>query len=120
MTWLISLVGARAAKPVLYVLAVLIALGLVFTLARCTRPDNAVVEQATQTTRSGEAIANAAGAAVLTIDNRAVTERDIDTATAVITENIDNAQNYDAVRAAVVAGVCRQASHRNDPACAMR
>lgn len=117
--WIAKLVGPRFAKPVFYGLIVALLIGAGFALAKCGKSDPAA-EQAEQTTRSGEAIANAADAAVETIDNRAVTEADIDAATTNAIERINNAANPDAVRDAVRDSVCQRSSHRHDPACAVR
>lgn len=89
------------------IVAVLIA--LVFTITRCNMP-----------TERTDAYSNAASVAIGTIENRTVTERDIERATAVAQMEIANATDPDAVRAAVLAGVCGSSAHRNDPACALR
>lgn len=78
------------------------------------------VEQAKQTTRSGEALGNAAASAVGTLENRVVTDKEIDAAVANVQKEIGSAQDLDAVRNAVLSGVCQKPSHRNDPACAVQ
>lgn len=114
-----SIVGQRAAKPVLIVLTVVMVLIILIIVMRCT-PDRTVARQTEQTTASGEAIANAAQEAVQTITNRTATEQDIDRATAQAIKEIDHAESADTVRDAVIAGLCGQTSHRNDPACTVR
>lgn len=114
-----NIVGQRAAKPVLFGMIAVVILIAMFAIARCS-PDRTVQRQTEQTTASGEAIANAAQEAVQTITNRTATERDIDRATAQAMKEIDHAESADTVRDAVIAGLCGQASHRNDPACTVR
>lgn len=118
--WLVTKIGSKWAARVVIAVVGLGLLATVFTIGRCTRkPDTAGV-QANQTTASSQAIANAATIAVGTIQNRSVTEKDIDHATAVAQLEIDNAADPAAVRSAVVSGVCANPAHRNDPACAVR
>ena len=78
------------------------------------------VEQARQTTRSGEAISNAAAEAIADIGNTTANESVIDEAVANTQEGIANAQDPAAVRAAVVQRLCADPRHRLDPACRMR
>jgi hypothetical protein len=120
IAYIAALVGQRAAKPVFFgfLVVLLIIVGLI--IGRCSRTDTTAQQQAKQTTRSSDAIANAAQNAIETIDNRTVTEADVDTATAHAQRDIDNAQTTGDIRNAVLAGVCGQASHSHDPACAMR
>lgn len=120
ITFLAGIVGPKTAKPVLIGLILLVLFGGGFALAKCTGGNDAAEAQAEQTTRSGEAIANAAEAAVETIGNRAVTEREIDQATMNVMEQIENAQDPAIIRDAVRNSVCGKPSHRNDPACAVR
>lgn len=107
-----------------YVLLGVIALLLVlilFAFNKCAESgkDRAVAVQAEQTTKSGEAIAEAAQVAVETVDNRASVETTIDIATTIATREIDNAESSEDVRAAVTRAVCERvrASGRTDPAC---
>ena len=120
LTWLATIVGPKAAKPVLIGVVILLLFGAGFTLAKCTGGNDGEAEQAEQTSRSSEAMANAAQNAIERIDNRTVTEDAIDAATANALEEINNASNPDDMRNAVLDGVCGQSSHRNDPACKMR
>ena len=113
-----SLVGPKFAKPLLFGLAALLLLGVGFGLSRCG--SNAAQKQAEQTTASGEAVASAAAEAIEIIGNRTVTEADIDLAVGHVQEEIKNAPDPDTIRSTVIAGLCKQASHRNDPACAVR
>lgn len=115
---LATIVGEKLARPVFFGLLALLALAIL-SIGYCAlhHRDNTAQKQAEQTSRSGEATSNAAAAAIATIGNRTATDADIDAATANATKGIDNAQNLDDVRGAVLVGVCGQASHRNDPAC---
>ena len=115
-----TIFGYKLAKPMMFmVLAALLIFGLLM-LSHCGRSDDAAQQQAAQTTRSGEAVANAAQAAIEVIGERAATEKTVDQATAIAVKGVEDAQDPDAVRAVVVASLCRQASHRLDPACAVR
>lgn len=101
-------------------LGVLALLGTVFALGRCTGGDNDDAEQqARQTERSSEAVASAAADAIETIGDRAATEKTIDAAVTHTTQEIQNAPDSDAVRDAVLIGLCSRPSHRDDPACAV-
>jgi len=113
-----TLVGEKLARPVFFGLLAILAL-IVLSIGYCSlhRSDDSAAKQAEQTSRSGEAISNAAGIAIETIGNRTATDDTIDAATENATKSIDNAQSVDDVRAAVLAGVCGQPSHRDDPAC---
>lgn len=117
MPWWIAFKASKAFKPVLGIAAVLIVLGLVYMLGRCSGDNDDVEAQAEQTNRSGEAIADAAKMAIDKVEDRVATEKSIDAAVAATTTEIENAQDVDAIRSAVIAGVCKQAAHRNDPAC---
>ena len=120
-TFIATIVGEKAARPVGFALiAVVVLLALWGASCAFHRPDTTAQQQAEQTTRSGDAIANAAQNAVATISNRTVTDAVVDQATVNAQKEIDNAENDDDIRAAVIAGVCGQTSHHNDPACAVR
>lgn len=118
--WLAAIVGQRAAKPVFFGLLVVLLLGGMFLLGKCSNDDDAVNAQVEQTNRSGEAIANAAEMAIDKLEDRTVTDQAIDQAVASTVQEIDRAESADAVRAAVIAGLCGQPEHRNDPACRVR
>jgi hypothetical protein len=119
MMWLSGIVGEKAVKWVVIAFAAALLIGAILIVSRCSH-DNTAERQSEQTSASGGAIANAAADAIETITNRTVTEGDIDAATATAQEEIENASDPDTVRGAVIAGVCGQASHRNDPACRVR
>lgn len=89
----------------------------IFALGRCSGDNNDAKQQAQQTTRSGEAVASAAADAVSTLEGRVADDKAIDAAVTNATQEIQNAQDADAVRATVVASLCKQNAHRNDPAC---
>lgn len=104
-------------RPVLIGLGVVALLAIVFFLGRCSGGDDSAQQQAQQTTRSSEALAGAAKDAISTLEGRVVTERAIDAAVAEATQEIHDAKDADAVRDAVLARLCQQASHSHDPAC---
>ena len=112
---LTGFVGARWARPAFYAL-IAVLLGAALTVGKCAW-DARGVSQAKQTTRSGEAIAKAAGSAVNTVSNRTDAEKDIDAAVGIAKQEIGNAQSPDAIRDAVVRAVCVRRENRNDPAC---
>jgi len=117
--WLVAKIGSKWAARVVIAVIGIVLLAIVFTIGRCSRHDDNTA-QVNQTTASSDAIANAATTAIGTIQNRSVTEKDIDHATAVAQIEIDQAVDPAAVRGAVVTGVCANPAHRNDPACAVR
>jgi len=119
IAFLAGIVGPKLARPALALIIGLIVLSLFLTVRACTR-DTTAERQAEQTNASGDAIANAAADAIETIENRTVTEKAVDDAVAATTKDIADAPDPDHVRAAVLAGVCGQPSHRNDPACKVR
>jgi len=91
------------------------------SLSQCSSAgDKQAAEQAKQTTNSGEAIADAAQDAVAKIETNRVTNQDIDAAVKETQENLEHAEDPDAIRAAVIAGVCGNPAHRSDPACKVR
>jgi hypothetical protein len=116
---LIRLVGEKAAPYVFFGAIGVALLVALFALSRCGH-DTTAQQQAGQTTRSGDAISNAASSAIETIGNRTATDATIDAVTINAQEEIANAQDAGAIRDAVVAGVCGSPSHRHDPACAVR
>jgi hypothetical protein len=118
--FLVSRFGATAAKRIFFAIIVLFVLIVLIGLAKCGGVDRTAERQAEQTTRSGDASANAASAAIDTIENRHDADTTGDAAVAATQGTIDNAQNPDDVRSAVLDGVCAKASHRNDPACPVR
>lgn len=92
---------------------------LILIVGSCGR-DRASERQAEQTSASGEA-ANAAGAsAVNTAASVAAAEASNDAATRRTVETINESNNPDAVRNAVLDRLCKQESHRLDPACRVR
>ena len=124
MTWVIAklagVVGERFARPVLIGLVVLLLVGGIFLLGRCSKDDyeDDYRAQIDQTNRSGDAAADAAQAAIEILEGRTATEDAIDQIVTQTVNEIDQAADADAVRAAVLAGVCGSPEHRNDPACA--
>jgi low affinity Fe/Cu permease len=118
--WLAAVVGQRAAKPVFFGLLAVLLLGTMFLLGKCSNDDDEIAAQVEQTNRSGEAVANAAEMAIDKLEDRTVTDQAIDQAVASTTQEIGRAETADAVRAAVIAGVCDEPEHRHDPACRVR
>lgn len=114
--FIVRLVGERFALPVTIALAALILLGGTFALGRCQRGN----PQAEQTNASGNAAADAAVAAINTIGNRNATDKDVDQIVAQIQGKIGDAQSVDDIRSTVIAGLCDQPSHSDDPACSVR
>ena len=108
----------RAIRIVVFVVGSLIIIGAMFILQQCARERD--LPQVTQTELSGDAMANAAQSAVETIGNYNQAERETDVATANTQGTISHAQSPDAIRDAVLDGLCRSSSHRNDPACKVR
>lgn len=117
LTWFARLVGARLALPAF----IAVCLALLAGLAWLAWPKDRTAEaQAIQTTKSGEAIANAAAEAVNTVAERGAAEKAVDNTVTAIQEKITHAQSPDAVRNAVLDGLCQQQAYRDDPACKVR
>lgn len=119
MTWLAGKFGERAANwlVIAAVFGLLLVIGV--TLSRCDswRQRSAVEAQATQTTKSGAAIADAASVAVDMTAEISDHAAQLDAATAVALERIDHAQDPVAVRSAVADAMCvRDPSYCERPA----
>lgn len=119
MTWLIATFGERAARFIV-ALGVALIIGAFVLFIAWRSHDDTPSEQAKQTTRSSEAVADAAQDAIATIGKRTATDALIDDVTVDTVKEIENAVDPFDVRDAVVAGVCRNPAHRRDPACAVR
>jgi tRNA A37 N6-isopentenylltransferase MiaA len=117
IAWLTAIVGSKLARPVLIGGTVLLVVLLAFGLGYCSRDDDALEAQVEQTNRSGEAVADAAEMAIDTIGDRTATDAEIDDAVQRTVDRIAGAEDADAVRNAVITGLCGQREHRNDPAC---
>ncbi|KEZ00244.1 hypothetical protein AI27_08845 [Sphingomonas sp. BHC-A] len=115
---LATVVGRKAAKPVFGALCALLVLA-VLSIGYCSLRGGAA-DQAEQTTRSSDAIANAAQGAVTDIMNQSKAETAIDAGVAATKEEIGHAQDPAAIRAAVARNVCLRPEYRSDPACAVR
>ncbi len=117
--WAASLVGEKFAKPFTWIVLALLLIGGVFLLGRCSKDDyeDDYRAQIDQTDRSSDAIADAAEGAIEMLEGRIATENAIDQVVSQTVEQIEGAQSPEAVRAAVLAGVCSRREHRNDPAC---
>jgi hypothetical protein len=114
--WLSGIVGPKLAKPVLIIVSI-IAIVLAFNVARCAW-QNQAVRQAKQTTRSGEAIADAAQSAVATITNATARDASIDSVVAGAVLEIDAAATQEEKRAAAFNAVCALPEYAGDPKCA--
>lgn len=115
---LTSLVGTRLAKPLLWILVTLLAIMLLSVGYCALRGGQA--DQAKQTTKSSEALADAAKGAVSDISNQTKAETATDAAVATVKEEVGNAIDPAAIRSAVARDVCVRREYRNDPACAVR
>lgn len=115
IAWLLG----RSGRPILIGAVILLLVVMVFLIGRCTKDDRSdeLEAQVEQTDRSGKAIANAAEMAIDTIGDRVATEATIDQAVRHTIGRIDEAPDLNAVRYAVIASLCQQYEHRNDPAC---
>lgn len=76
--------------------------------------------QAKQTTRSSEAIADAAEQAVATVINTNEREASVDAVVAQAAKEIDNAPDPATARAAAFRAVCGLPEYSRDPACAVQ
>lgn len=116
---LASIVGGRAARPVFLAIIALLALGL-FGLAKCVSDKNdadAVQDQAEQTTRSSDAMADAAQNAVAVIVNEAKYDKTVDQVVTEAAREIDAAPTSSDARKAALRAVCGLPEYRGDPAC---
>ncbi|KKW93858.1 hypothetical protein [Sphingobium chungbukense] len=113
-----SIVGPRAAKPVLWALTAMLVL-ILLSVGYCSLRGGER-EQAQQTTKSSEAIADAAKGAVSDISNQTKAETAIDAAVATVKEEVGYAVDPAAIHSAVARDVCVRREYRNDPACALR
>lgn len=111
--------ASKVGRPLMIVGGVILLGLLIFGLGRCSKDDyeDDYRAQIDQTTRSGDAAADAAETAVEILDGRTATEDAIDQVVEEAVKEIDAAANPDAVRTAVLAAVCNTPEHRNDPAC---
>lgn len=113
-------VPASLARYVIIGVIVLILVLILFTAFQCQgwRGRSAVEAQARQTTASGEAIGKAGSNAVNVATDRALDDAKIDDDVSTAQERIDNAQNPDDVRNAVVDAMCVRDPSRRE--CAAR
>lgn len=118
--FLTPLLATKFGKPAVIALGVLLLIGAIFLLGRCTGNDDELEAQVEQTNRSGEAIADAAEMAIDKLEGREVSAEAIDAAVADTVQEIDDAQSADAIHDAVVRSLCVRAEHRDDPACQLR
>ena len=118
--WIAAKWATKAGKPVIIAIGVLLLLGIIFALGRCSKDDyeDDYREQIDQTNRSSDAAVEAAQNAIQTLEGRTATEDAVDQVVTETVNQIDGAADADEVRAIVLASVCRTPEHRNDPACA--
>lgn len=120
MNWLVTKIGAKAARVVMIVGIVLLAAFIAFVFGRCSDRSGDIEEQIKQSNSSTEAYGDAVENAANRIGDRTATDRDIDNAVEQVKDKIGNAKDPAAVRDAVIDSLCRKPSHRDDPACAMQ
>lgn len=113
-----SLVGPKLAKPVFYGILMLLAVA-VLSIGYCSLK-RGEAGQAKQTTRSSEAIADAAENAVAVVINANGREASVDAVVAQAEKEIDNAPDPAVRRAAALRAVCGLPEYRKDPACAVQ
>ena len=112
---LTSLVGPKLAKPVLYALIALLAVA-VLSVGYCSL-NNRAAQQAKQTTRSSEAIADAAEQAVGVVINSNARDTSVDAVVTQAAKDIDNAPDDATRRAAALAAVCSLPEYSRDSRC---
>lgn len=120
MNWLITKIGAKAARVVTIAGIVLLAVLIALLFGRCSDRSSDIEEQIKQSNASSEAFGEAAENAANLIGDRFATESDIDNAVEQVKDQIGNAKSPTAIRDAVLDSLCRKPSHRDDPACAVR
>lgn len=114
-----KLLTSRWWYPAIAAFVALILLTIILAVGSCGR-DRTAEKQAEQTAASGRA-ANAAGAAAVnTAASVAAGEAASDAETRRTMGEINESHDPDAVRNAVLDRVCKQDSHRLDPACRLR
>lgn len=118
--WLTARVGPRAVRGIIVGVVVFLVWGVLIVVYHTMIRRDDPKHQVNQTTASAEAIANAATNAVETVTGRMTANQEIDAATAIAMREIENAEDSDAVRAAVIAAVCLRQTNRDDPACQLR
>lgn len=117
--WIASAWASKLGRPIMLGAGVLLLVGLVFLLGRCSKDDyeDDYEAQIEQTDRSSDAVATAAKNALDTLEGRVATEDAVDQATQEALNNIGRAATPGQVRDAVIASLCSKPSHANDPAC---
>jgi hypothetical protein len=115
IAFLTSLVGPRWAKPVFYVLLAVLAV-VILSIGSCLF-DKGAADQAKQTTKSSEALADAAEKSLETVVNANSRDASIDTLVTQTAEGIDNAPDAATARAVALGAVCRMPEYITDPAC---
>ena len=104
----------------LYAGVALLIAGFVIGVTQCAPEPQDPKHQIEAGTKAADAVGDAAKEVIEALDNQRVTEVAIDSAIGTIEKEIDNAKDADAVRAAVISGLCGTQAHRDDPACAMQ
>jgi len=116
-SWLIPLVGPKAAKPAFFILAAMLLFLAGVMLSRCSGDNTAAEEQAKQGTATAEAYSEAVANGVAVIDNRTITESALAEATVEVKEEIGNAASLSDIRNSLVTKLCAKPGHEKDPAC---
>lgn len=117
--WIASAWASRLGRPIMLGAGVLLLVGLVFLLGRCSKDDyeDDYEAQIEQTDRSSDAVATAAKNALDTLEGRVATEDAVDQATQAALTEIDGAASPSQIETAVRSALCAKPSHQNDPAC---
>jgi hypothetical protein len=114
---MMKLFESRWWYPAIGLVVALVLLAVILSVGSCGRRSAPQIAQSA----AGAQAANAAGAAaVQTASSVAAAEASSDEATRLTVKEIDNAQNPDDVRRAVLDRLCKQPSHRLDAACRVR
>ena len=114
------LVGAKFALPAAFASAFTVGL-LVLALVLIIIPDDSdEKDQVDQTTASAEAVSKSAAEAIKAIEAQGELSDSVNEAVKNVSEVIDDAENPDAVRDAVIGGLCARAFFSDDPACQLR
>lgn len=116
---MIRLLESRYWYPVVSGALALVLLAVILSVGSCGR-DKTAERQAEQTAASGQAANTAGAAAVNTAASVAAGEAASDAETRRTMGVINESSDPDAVRNAVLERVCKQDSHRLDPACRLR
>lgn len=117
ITWISEL--SRLGRILL--IAGIAAIVIVLAIILWPRDDNEeVAAQASATTAHTEAIATAAAGAIEVLQDRVITDKNVDAAVKQTKGEIENAKDVAAIRASVVASLCKRPAYSRDPACTVQ